>query len=203
MKKVLIISLLLIAGFGVYWFFIKSKNNGPDLPKQPPLALKKHSDDFNKKVNECMDMYFGMKDAFVEADTVTAKKNCKEFIRRLDSIPFDELKKDTTGIYETAKQNAEDIKSNAVSLLQQTDLLEMRKDFGMLSEMLYPFFKTINYQGPKLYWQNCPMAYGDGKEANWISRTVEIVNPYLGKNHPEYKSGMLHCGELKDTIKGN
>ena len=71
----------------------------------------------------------------------------------------------------------------------------------MISENLYPFLKTIKYEGPKLYWQNCPMAFGEDKEANWISNTKEIINPYLGKNHPEYKSSMLHCGEIKDTIK--
>jgi len=27
------------------------------------------------------------------------------------------------------------------------------------------------------------------------------VNPYLGKNHPEHKDNMLHCGSIKDTIK--
>jgi hypothetical protein len=77
----------------------------------------------------------------------------------------------------------------------------MRKDFGMVSENLYPFLRTINYEGEKMYWQNCPMAFGDDKGANWISNTREIVNPYLGKNHPEFKGSMLHCGEIKDTIK--
>ncbi len=95
----------------------------------------------------------------------------------------------------------EDIATNAVALQGETDLKEMRQDFRMISENLYPFLKTIKYEGPTLYWQNCPMAFGEGMEANWISNTKEIVNPYLGKNHPEFKSSMLHCGEVKDTIK--
>ena len=45
------------------------------------------------------------------------------------------------------------------------------------------------------------MAFGEGKDANWISNTEEIFNPYLGKNHPEFKGTMLHCGEIKDTIQ--
>jgi hypothetical protein len=202
MKKVLLLILLLLVAFGTYWFFFKTKSHDSG-PKQQPLALKKHSTAFNKSVSDCLDMYFAMKDALVEADTVSVKINCKKFIQLLDSIPLEELKNDTANIYETAKQNYTDIKSNAESLLQQTDILEMRKDFGMVSEMMYPsFFKTINYEGPNLYWQNCPMAYGEGQEANWISKTIEIINPYMGKHHPEYKAGMLHCGELKDTIKG-
>ena len=108
----------------------------------------------------------------------------------------------TASIFETVKANLTDIRMNAESLLKQTNITEMRQDFRMVSEMLYPsFFRTINYEGEKMYWQNCPMAFGEGKEANWISNTEEIVNPYLGKNHPEFKATMLHCGELKDTIK--
>ncbi len=45
------------------------------------------------------------------------------------------------------------------------------------------------------------MAFGEGKDASWISSTEEIINPYLGKNHPEFKDSMLHCGEIKDTIQ--
>jgi hypothetical protein len=48
--------------------------------------------------------------------------------------------------------------------------------------------------------QECPMAFNDTETANWISNSSEIINPYLGNNHPKYKAGMLHCGELKDSI---
>jgi len=82
-----------------------------------------------------------------------------------------------------------------------TDIQEMRKDFSMVSENLYPFFRVINYEGENMYWQNCPMAFDDDKEANWISRTKEVFNPYLGKKHPKYRATMLHCGMVKDTIK--
>ena len=45
------------------------------------------------------------------------------------------------------------------------------------------------------------MAFGEGQEANWISNSAAIVNPYLGKVHPIYKSTMLGCGEVKDSIE--
>ena len=63
-----------------------------------------------------------------------------------------------------------------------------------------PFFKTLGYEGKKIYWQNCPMAFGDDKPANWLSTSTEINNPYLGMHHPEFKSSMLHCGETMDSI---
>ncbi len=119
----------------------------------------------------------------------------------MDSIKIQELSQDTSGILQSATMLMGDIKNNSSALLNENDLTEMREDFRMISENLYPFLKTIKYEGSSLYWQNCPMAFGEGKEANWISNTKEIINPYLGKNHPEFKSSMLHCGEIKDTIK--
>jgi hypothetical protein len=149
-----------------------------------------------------MAAYMEIKNAFINADTAKAKNATKNFISLLDSIPLVELKNDTVSIYETAKGSVNDIRANAESLVQQTDITEMRKDFSMVTEMLYPsFFSSINYEGEKMYLQNCPMAFNDEISANWISYSQEIENPYLGKYHPKYKAGMLHCGEIKDTIK--
>jgi len=203
MKKVLLIALLLILGvIGYYWYQFSRSGGGDKGPKPQPIALKKHSDAFNQAVTAAMNAYFDMKAAFVDADTARVKENTRKFIKLMDSIPLTELKNDTASIYETAYADYGNIKSNAESLLAQKDILEMRKDFSMISENLYPsFFNTINYEGEKMYWQNCPMAFGDDKGANWISNTVDIINPYLGKNHPEFKGSMLHCGEIKDTIK--
>ncbi len=202
MKKIfLILILLLIAGAGIYWFIFRKNGNGEGGPKQQPIALKKHSGKFNTAVDSLMSSYFALKSAFVEADTVLIKKNCHHFLQMLDSIPVADLKNDTATIIETVQTTINDIRSNAISLLKQTDITEMRQDFRMVSEMMYPaFFKAINYNGQKLYWQNCPMAFGEGKEGNWISNTEDIENPYLGKKHPEFKATMLHCGEIKDSI---
>jgi Protein of unknown function (DUF3347) len=202
MKKVVLILLLIVLAIaGYYWYKFNTAGKADTGPKQQPITLKKHSAAFNQAVAVAMNAYFDMKAAFVEADTVKAKENCRKFIQLMDSIPLNELKNDTAKIYEIASGYYSNVKSNAESLLLQTAIIEMRKDFSMVSENLYPFFRTINYEGEKMYWQNCPMAFGEDKGANWISNTTDIINPYLGKNHPEYKSSMLHCGEIKDTIK--
>ncbi|MEO6583891.1 MAG: DUF3347 domain-containing protein [Ferruginibacter sp.] len=202
MKKLLLILVLIIATVCVYYFSTKNKTHKNKAAKQVPLALKIHSAAFNTSVDNAMDAYLDMKNAFVDADTANAKSNARSFIKYLDSIPVIELKNDTAMIFETAASTIMDIKSNAESLLQQTDITEMRRDFSMVTEMLYPaFFKTINYEGENLYFQHCPMAFDDDKGANWISDNKEIINPYLGKKHPKYKGSMLHCGETKDTIK--
>ncbi len=202
-KKILLgLLVLILAIAGYYWYMFSRKNGGRSGPKPPPLALKKHSPVFNNSVDSAMTAYFSMKAAFVEADTAAAKASCRKFIQLLDSIKLDELKKDTASIFETAKTNIADAKINAASLLLQADIKEMRMDFRSVSEVLFPsFFVSINYEGPAIYWQNCPMAFGEGKEANWISNTAEILNPYLGKKDPQYGAGMLHCGEVKDSVK--
>ena len=203
MKKVVFILAILAFAFGIYWLKFKpAVNTTPEAPKQAPIAVKKHSEGFNKSVDSVINAYLTLKDALVNDDAVAAKTANSSFINLLTAFPIEELKKDTTSIFETAKMNIEDMKSNAVSLNNQTDITEMRKDFNMVTTMMYPsFFKAINYEGQKLYYTNCPMAFGEGEEANWISNSSEVVNPYLGKVHPKYKATMLHCGEVKDSIE--
>lgn len=195
MKKFLFLLLVVLAGFCLYWFVFRSKSHGDDGPKQQPLTLKKHSLQFNTSVVTAMNAYFDLQHALADADTLKAKDACKKFIGLTDSIPLAELKKDTASIFETAQANVTDAKMNAESLLKQTNINEMRQDFRVLSEILYPsFFIAINYEGPKMYWQICSTAFGENNAGGWVSNKVEIVNPYLGKTNTD-------CGEIKDTIK--
>lgn len=201
MKRILLVLLLLLAAFAGYWFFIKEKPKTGTTEKATALATKKHSDVFNHGIDSLMQVYFTIKEAFVNADSTVAKAATRPLILLADSSRLAELKTEPAGIYESALMQLSDVRANAESLVKQTDLTEMRQDFRMIGESIYPLLKTIHYEGETLYWQNCPMAFGEGKEANWISNSAEIVNPYLGKNHPEFKGTMLHCGEVKDSIK--
>ncbi len=200
MKKIAWSLVLLLVGFGIYWLFLKEKTQGPQEVKTAPLVARKHSPTFNNGLDSLLTAYFKMKDAFVNTDSTAAKEACSELIGLTDSSRLVELKNDPTGIYESALMQLSDVKANGESLLKQTDLTEMRQDFRMIGESIYPLLKTINYDGKTLYWQNCPMAFGDDKGANWISNTEEVINPYLGKKHPEFKATMLHCGETKDSL---
>ena len=200
MKRVLAIVFLVIVILGVWWLFFKTEK--PEIvyeSETTQIAVKKHSEAFNASITKALSAYFSMSSAFVEADSAGAKIAAGEFLSAVDSIKIEELEKDDAQILAAAKQQISDLKANAAPILQETNITEMRQDFRMVSENLYPFLRTIGYEGEKLYWQNCPMAFGDN-EANWLSSTRNIVNPYLGKNHPEYKSSMLNCGEVKDSI---
>ncbi len=200
MKKLLAVIFLIAVMFGVWYVFFKEKAEVPGTGLQS-IKVRSHSVEFNQSINAVLSGYFDMKSSFVDADTARVKQDGKRFLTLMDSIKTGELQQDTSAIFQSAKMFIGDIKSNAVALLNESDITEMRQGFRMISENLYPFLKTIKYEGPSLYWQNCPMAFGEGKEANWISNTKDIINPYLGKNHPEFKSSMLHCGEIKDTIQ--
>jgi hypothetical protein len=200
MRKLLLLLAFIALAIGIWWMFFKGSSHDKG-PKQQPLKVGRHSNEFNKSINNLVTEYLLLKESFVNADTGKIKEHERKLVAALDSLKTDELIKDTTGIIESARLMINDIRSNADAILKETDITEMRQDFRMVSENLFPLLKTIHYEGPKLYWQNCPMAFGEGKDASWISNTEEIINPYLGKNHPEFKGTMLHCGEIKDTIQ--
>ena len=200
MKRVLAIVFLIIVILAVWFLFFKTDAVTTTSNETETVATAKHSDQFNQEIANTMNTYMSMKNAFIDSDTALIKSETSKFINSIDSLHLNELQKNDSSIFMAIQQNISDIKANANPILQEKDLTEMRHDFSMISENLYPFLKTVGYEGQKLYWQNCPMAFGEDKPANWLSSTSEILNPYLGKNHPEYKSAMLHCGENMDSL---
>jgi hypothetical protein len=200
MKRVLAIVFLIIVILAVWFLFFKTDAVTTTSNETETVATAKHSDQFNQEIANTMNTYMSMKNAFIDGDTALIKSETSKFINSIDSLHLNELQKNDSSIFMAMQQNISDIKANANPILQEKDLTEMRHDFSMISENLYPFLKTVGYEGQKLYWQNCPMAFGEDKPANWLSSTSEILNPYLGKNHPEYKSAMLHCGENMDSL---
>ncbi|MEO6683012.1 MAG: DUF3347 domain-containing protein [Ginsengibacter sp.] len=200
MKRILAIVFLVIVLLGIWWLFFKTdKPETVYESESTQIHVSKHSEEFNSSISNTLNAYFDMQLAFVEADTTLAKEHTQKFIAAVDNISTDELEKDAPQIIATVKQQLSDIKANAEPILKEKDITEMRQDFRMISENLYPFLRIVEYEGDKVYWQSCPMAFGDN-EASWLSATRQIANPYLGKNHPEYKSTMLRCGEVKDSI---
>lgn len=200
MKRILpiiIIVIIIVAG----WFFLFKEGKKSIVSAKPEaVAIKKHSSEFDGQIATLIDSYMAMKNAFVDADTSAIKAKTGNFIIVADSLNMNELQEKDSSVYLAIKQNVSDIKANAQPILEENNITEMRHDFSMVSENLYPLLKTIGYEGEKLYWQNCPMAFGEDKPANWLSNTSEIQNPYLGKKDPVYKSAMLNCGENMDSI---
>jgi Protein of unknown function (DUF3347) len=197
----LLIIILAVAGY-VWYKFSTNKGGSFEGEQAQKLEIKSATPLFDKGIAEMMTAYFTMKEAFVNADTAVAKSACTVMVNAIDSVKLQELKNDTSGLVTTVEPLLNDVRSNAVSLLAQTSIREMRMDFNQVNQQIYSLLKAVNYKGGKIYWQNCPMAFDGNKEAYWLDTKTgdAITNPYLGKNDPAHGSDMLHCGEVKDSI---
>lgn len=191
--------ILLLAGIANYLFF-QSKSPGGSGSKPIPLAVSKHSSTFNESVTKVLDAYYNVSDGLVKWDTTLVAKYSHELKTALDNFKIEELKADTTGIYESALDPLANAKSQNEIILNSPDLNAKRVAFHSLSENLRLLLIIVKYDAGKIYWQECPMAFGDDVPGNWLSKTTEVRNPYLGLKHPKYKDGMLECGGPKDTI---
>ena len=203
MKRFLAIIFLVIILVGAWWLFFRTdkvEQTVVDEKSSEHVATMKHSAAFNDAMAGVMNNYFEIKNALVNDDSSAAKLAAAKFVASTDSVPITDVSNGDSQVVATIRQQLGDIKSNASPIAQEGSMADMRKDFSMVSEFLYPFLKTVGYEGQKIYWQNCPMAFGDDKPANWLSTTSEINNPYLGMHHPEFKSSMLHCGETMDSL---
>lgn len=203
MKRVLAILFLIAVIVGAFWLFFntgsRKEKYGDSEPESTAAAVKKHSQQFNDRVDAAINAYMQLKDALVESDSIQAKVYAGRFKQLVDEISLSDLNAEQEQVAAAAQQQISDIKANTEPIENGENLAEMRRDFYMVSENMYPFLKTIGYEGDKLYWQNCPMAFGE-EEGNWLSYSPKIQNPYLGKNHPVYKNSMLQCGEVKDSL---
>ena len=168
--------------------------------KEPvPLSITDKSDAFRSAFGNLMTAYYSMKDAFVKWDTVGVNKFALNVQQLADSLPYHEMKADSS-IVETAKTFSMSVSAEAKGVMGEKDITQKRHSFNVLSENLYNLVRTVRYNGEVIYHQRCPMAFNDTEEAYWLSNSNEIVNPYLGTSHPKYKAGMLHCGDVADSL---
>jgi hypothetical protein len=142
--------------------------------------------------------YLQLKDALMNYDTAMANKAAASLAAATDSVDYSGTP-DTT-VVKTVESYTGTIASEAMALQAEANITEKRRAFSMITENFYPLLRAIQYDQSTIYYQMCPMAFNETEAAYWISATREINNPYLGNKHPKYASGMLHCGELKDSI---
>jgi hypothetical protein len=188
-------------------FVVFTACGGSDKPVEPaevsplatPVAIGKQTAAFSESLLTLLTSYYAVKDALIEADTTLANKAAQNLLVAADSLKLSEVKGDTA-IVATLNTFRGNIASESRGFLGETNITEKRRAFSMITENLYPFLQAIKYDGQTVYHQLCPMAFNDDEEASWLSNSREVVNPYLGKKHPKYASGMLHCGEVKDSL---
>ena len=197
MKKLFLILLVIVAGFLVYKYAFKKEEAPHEKPK--PIAVSAHSDVFNQSVDNVLNSYYAMTDAFVNWDSAAVNEKASVLKIAIDSVKVEELKADPA-IYETALFPLENSKSSIDAITGSSVWEEKRRALQDLSENLRMLLITVKYDQGTVYWQECPMAFGEGNVGNWLSVQEEIVNPYLGKADPKYGATMLSCGETKEKI---
>ncbi|HEX2609188.1 MAG TPA: DUF3347 domain-containing protein [Flavisolibacter sp.] len=197
MRNLLLIILILalvITGWLIY--SRTDKKSGSVLQALP---ASKHSITFNKATDSLLENYYQLSEAFVNWDSVKAGQLAGSFQQKLSSFQLDEIK-DTSGVYQTAEAFLKNAEKDASQLQREAGITLQRRQFNSLTENIYQFLRTIRYDAANVYRNECPMAFNDEEAADWLSKKDSIRNPYMGLHHPRYKSGMIECGSLKETL---
>lgn len=165
----------------------------PEQQKDQPLNVSKNSGAFVQSYDLLLSSYYSLKDALVASDSIKANMAASQLLVNADSLKLDEVKGDTSGmIRETARTFTTTIHSSAEALQKESGLEEKRKDFEMITDALWSLTRTVKYDGAKVYYNFCPMAFNN-KGAYWMSNSSKIKNPYFGEK-------MLECGSVEDSV---
>ena len=170
------------------------------VPEPTKALTSKNSPAFNQSFEKMLSAYDQLKTALVDYDTSAANTAASLLATASDSLAIDEITGDSTGaVKATAASYAASVSTASKALIAAGELEKKKRQFQILSDAFYDLTRTVRYDRQKIYRQHCPMAFNDEESAYWLSTSSEIVNPYLGKRHPKYKDGMLHCGDLADS----
>ncbi len=174
----------------------------PDETTNPIVAVPESSGPMtglDSAINKMLAAYDDLHDALVEADTAASAVAARKLTAIADSMDIRSLVQDTLA-RNTINEFRGDISAEAQGLAGEQTITEQRRAFSMITENLFPLLQASRFKGHKVYQVECPMAFNDNEAASWLSPRSEVVNPYLGKKHPKYSAGMVHCGEVKDSI---
>lgn len=199
MKKIVLLVVLALAGVASWYFWeTKPKPDNEVAALSQPLASK-HSLAFNQSADSVLNAYYALSDALVNWDSAKAQIHITQLKDRLANFPLAELKGDAAQP-QTAQPLLQQVQQATTAMESAKGLESKRRAFHTLSQKLYDLLRTVRYDAATVYLQECPMAFNDDETGNWLSQAAAIRNPYLGTQHPKYKSGMLECGETKDSI---
>jgi Cu(I)/Ag(I) efflux system membrane fusion protein len=150
-----------------------------------------HPEIFNRTFKTALNAYYNLKDYFIAENDTAVDASSQRLILAIHQIQLDSLGGDSSVVI-TAKSYAEGITAELKGLIGEKGLDAKRKSFQMVSEQLYDFIRTVQYDQEVVYHEFCPMAF-DIEVATWLSNSSVIRNPYLPKK-------MLSCGEVRDSI---
>lgn len=193
MKKIVFVVLILGAAYFVYYKWFRADDSNTDTDSSQPLTVQINSGVFNTSFDQLLNSYYSLKDGLVAEDTLKVNAAATQMIQFADSLALNEIKGDSTGaIKSTAMNFTGTIAGSSKALVTETGLEAKRKEFEMITDALYNLIRVVRYDGNKVYYLFCPMAFDD-KGAYWLSNESQIKNPYFGKK-------MLTCGNVADSL---
>ncbi|RPD51647.1 DUF3347 domain-containing protein [Paracnuella aquatica] len=199
MKKIaLLVVLALIGVFAWYYWETKPKPD-QEVNLVKPVKASQHSAVFNKSVDSVLQAYYVLSETLVAWDSAKLAPATEKLQKELAGLKLQELQQDSA-LFTSALAHLKTVQNQTAAFGSANGLEAKRRTFHELSGNLYNLLHTVKYDASKVYLQECPMAFNDEETGNWISQTADIRNPYLGLHHPRYKSGMLQCGEVKDSL---
>ena len=180
---------ILLLVIGVIRYLLPEKTSNSHESKATPLAVSKHSDAFNKSVENILTAYYKMTEDFSTENAEQIAQSINSVKSTLDSFKIDELKVDSL-IYQTALQPYNNAKVEVSSMYMDHSMLEKRASLNIFSNELFSLLSTVRYDKTKLYWLECTEAFGTDKPGNWIGKTEQAANPY----------GKENCIETRTTL---
>ena len=195
-KTLLVIIVLVVIVLLVRPFFCSGDDKKADKKgdvEQQPLSITQNSNAFNQSFTQLLNSYYSLKDALIASDTAKASSAAHAVAKAADSLKVNEIKGDSTGVIkETAKTFTGTLTSSAQALAAEKNINDKRKEFETIADAMWSLTRTVKYDGEKVYWQYCPMAFNK-QGAYWMSNEREIKNPYFGNE-------MLNCGSVEDSL---
>ncbi len=189
-KTLLILSVILSA---VACKNKEDKTTEPEATEPKAANGYAYTETFNQSMNNVLNAYYNLKDAFVASDTVKVNEEAVYLQNLLDSLKLDEVQQFDSLGFASINGRPGDVAAEIAAMLGEKELEKKRESFEMVSNAFYDMVRVIKPTGATIYYQYCPMAFDD-KGAYWLSSADSIMNPYFGKK-------MLTCGEVKETLK--
>ncbi|HUQ65163.1 MAG TPA: DUF3347 domain-containing protein [Flavitalea sp.] len=193
-KRVLFFSLLIISIL-VICQYCSNKPEPVKIPEQKsvPLSISQNSGSFNESFSKLLQSYYSLKNAFIIPDISKANAAAVQLMQNADSVNISELKGDSTGmISETAKYFAGTISRSAKNIAGASNTDDKLREFNMITDALWALTRTVKYDGQKVYYQFCPLAF-DNTGGYWLSDKIDTGNPYTAQTGKD-------CSQVNDSL---
>jgi len=171
--------------------------NPPTANTQEPGKLVVHEADttydvpeaFRQQLQAVYVAYLPLKDALVQTNGAAARQQAEALMAALKAVNGQPIKGAAAGAWQ---QDVAVLLGSTTSMLQQTDVANIRALLQPLSDQLY--HTLVKFQvATGAYRQYCPMAF-DYTGGYWLSDVEDIMNPYFGDE-------MLTCGNVEEQLK--